>query len=44
LMVKISSQRDINLIVRLIIDNGVNLYEVSQPKKNLETIFMKLAK
>ena len=44
LYVSTSSQDDINHIVRLIIDNNLKLYEVQQPKKTLETIFMNLVK
>ena len=44
LLVKIGSPQDVNKIASLIIENEINLYELIQPKKNLETIFMKLAK
>jgi len=44
LHISIASQDDINAIVRLIIDNDIGLYEVQQPKKTLETIFMNLIK
>lgn len=44
LSISTSSQNEINQIVRLIIDNEIMLFELIRPKKNLETIFMKLAK
>ncbi|MDA8693420.1 ABC transporter ATP-binding protein [Saprospiraceae bacterium] len=44
LQVDINSRKDINQIVRIIIDNDIQLYELIKPKINLETIFMNLAK
>lgn len=44
LSIAISSNNDVNKIVRLLLDNNIQLYEVNLPKKSLETIFMKLAK
>jgi len=44
LLISITSKKDINHIVRMLIDNDIQLYEIIQPKINLETIFMKLAK
>ena len=44
LEISISSKEDINEIVKLIIEKDILLYEVIQPKQNLESLFMKLSK
>lgn len=44
ILLSIHSKNEINQMVKLIIDNDIMLYEVIQPKHDLETIFMNLAK
>ncbi|MDI9312341.1 MAG: ABC transporter ATP-binding protein [Limnohabitans sp.] len=44
LRVKVSGQNDIAILIKNLVDNNVNLYEVKQVRDDLESVFMNIIK